>query len=281
MLTRQIILLVIIIGLNIELYSIPKKPEKIPDKAIWQEKEKCWGYIDNNNYLYKYDEEGNIKVKVKIEKKNNGIILNGEYISWYKNGNKETEGSFVNDMEIGKWTRWNEDGRKYWEVIKNDQGKVIYKSLFNENGKEKIIDKYQNGKLIYRHVLGDPERPANVPVEAKWYKKVELWQHDTDSEKLKWYKNGNIISKGIISKNDPQKVYTTIWRENGSKNSEGDYINNKKEGNWIDWREDGSKLSDTIYSNGIKVSQKFFDKTGKLRMEVEYRDGKVISEKRY
>jgi len=50
--------------------------------------------------------------------------LEGLFITWYENGQKEFEGNFNDGKLEGLWTGWNEEGN----VIKNEtykDGKVV------------------------------------------------------------------------------------------------------------------------------------------------------------
>ena len=61
-----------------------------------------------------------------------GILINGKeeglWISWYPNGQKESEGNFVNGQE-GLWTTWYPNGQKKSE---GDfvNGKLFYKNNY-------------------------------------------------------------------------------------------------------------------------------------------------------
>jgi hypothetical protein len=46
--------------------------------------------------------------------------INGNYISYYKNGNKKAEGNFENNLRIGKWTVWDTLGNIRMERVYSD-----------------------------------------------------------------------------------------------------------------------------------------------------------------
>jgi hypothetical protein len=47
------------------------------------------------------------------QKDSTGHFVNhGKYIEWYPNGKRSLEGEFVSGVKEGKWTEWDEQGRK-------------------------------------------------------------------------------------------------------------------------------------------------------------------------
>ena len=44
----------------------------------------------------------------------------------------------------------------------------------------------------------------------------------------------------------------TWWWQNGRKKEEGDYVNGRRLGDWVEYGEDGKKLGEGMYRNGTK-----------------------------
>lgn len=67
---------------------------------------------NNSEYVedgksYKFDEDGNI---IQMFTFKNGV-LDGAYISYYKNGITETIGHYANGEKMDEWTSYSKDGR--------------------------------------------------------------------------------------------------------------------------------------------------------------------------
>ena len=50
--------------------------------------------------------------------------LHGMYTSYYKNGQKEYEGRYINNKRTGDWTYWDEKGQKL-ETVKYQSGEIV------------------------------------------------------------------------------------------------------------------------------------------------------------
>ena len=100
--------------------------------------------IDINN-------DGNIILETNC---NRGEI-NGPWISWYDNGEKEYEGYYKNGYRDGLWKGWHDSGQLWKEgfyFYDKKEGTWIYWYL---NGNKQELKTYRNGKL-------------NGPIK-KWY----------------------------------------------------------------------------------------------------------------
>jgi len=139
------------------------------------------------------------------QKMSEGTYKNGEFdglsTSWYGNGQKMSEGTYKNGEFDGLWTNWDKDGSKY----EGKDGSNYWEFNLVLEGKVKRKDD-KDGTFLY------------------WYDdmKTKIKFHKT-------YKNGKL--DGL----------STIWYENGQKNTEGTY----KDGKLIsrkDWKYDGSVM---------------------------------------
>ena len=74
-----------------------------------------WESFRTGKWIYYY-ENG--------QKESEGNFLNGKqeghYTNWYDNGNKETEGDFKNDKKEGRWTYWYKRGQLREEFVYKD-----------------------------------------------------------------------------------------------------------------------------------------------------------------
>lgn len=46
----------------------------------------------------------------------------------------------------------------------------------------------------------------------------------------------------------------TLWYESGQKETEGNYIEGKKDGKWTDWHENGQKKNERYYKDDVCIS---------------------------
>ena len=90
--------------------------------------------------------------------------VDGEYISWYENGQKESEGNILNGKKDGKWTVWYEN-EQVTEYATYKNGKPV-------------------GKLNRWHPSGVKER--EIIFDKKGLVKKQIW----------WYANGQQGSEG-------------------------------------------------------------------------------------
>lgn len=58
-------------------------------------------------------------------------ILNGTYKTYHFQGNKSSVGTYRNNVAVGKWLFYFEDGFLYKKVIHNNKGEVIGRALYN------------------------------------------------------------------------------------------------------------------------------------------------------
>jgi hypothetical protein len=63
--------------------------------------------------------------------------IDGNYISYYKNGNKRAEGVFENNYRKGKWTVWDSTGRI--RMQRDYENPFVYKRLIPEFPKDSLV----------------------------------------------------------------------------------------------------------------------------------------------
>ena len=83
--------------------------------------------------IYRYFKKGNIKT----EKVFVGTITtdgkNGNWIRWWNNGRKKSEGLYLNSVKDGLWTEWTELGDKYSELLYKNGSLIQLKNCLLEN----------------------------------------------------------------------------------------------------------------------------------------------------
>ena len=83
--------------------------------------------------IYRYFGKGNMESKnvfigtVTTEGKN------GNWIRWWNNGEKKSEGHYLNSVKEGFWTEWTETGDKYSEILYKNGSIIQLKNCLLEN----------------------------------------------------------------------------------------------------------------------------------------------------
>lgn len=133
--------------------------------------------------------------------------LDGNYVSYYNNGQKKSEGKFANNYRIGKWTVWDSTGRIRMQRDYSDA--FTFKRIIPKVAKDKVIKllnvpqyslKYnKDGFLEYFYLR---ER-AVLYIHRNW-RFVEPNENRLLFEKDKLF---SILNKNIFNKNiTPYKV---------------------------------------------------------------------------
>jgi antitoxin component YwqK of YwqJK toxin-antitoxin module len=145
----------------------------------------------------------------------------GHFVYYFENGQKQSEGEYMNDKHEGRWTYWYENGNKKSEgncTAGNLEGEWTY---WHESGEKKSQGNYirsnKDGSWTYWHQNGQPES-------------IEI------------FKTGSISSAKVFYKN-------------GALNYEGDYFNGKRHGTWTFYNVDGRVYFSGNYVLGVKKGE--------------------------
>ena len=92
------------------------------------------GFSDAQTYKgMRFNDDGSKSFETYKESK--GKLELVKKVSWYRNGQKESEGTFKDGLKDRKWTYWDENGQKWHEVTHKD-GEVIEEIYWDEDGNE-------------------------------------------------------------------------------------------------------------------------------------------------
>ena len=83
--------------------------------------------------IYRYFEKGNIKSKKVFIGTITTKGKNGNWIRWWDNGRKKSEGRYLNSVKDGLWTEWTELGDKYSELLYKNGSIIQLKNCLLEN----------------------------------------------------------------------------------------------------------------------------------------------------
>lgn len=151
--------------------EIEKAEDAVFYRKAYPDKNHLW--VANDYFIsHKIQMTGTYKDK-KME------IKQGHYVYYYENGNKKSEGNYVNDKSEGLWIFWEENG------IKSSEG--TYSEGY-KNGSWKRF--YENGKL----------------------QSDEIWKNHFRTYASSYFENGNLQYEGRLSfgKKEGEWVYGNI-----------------------------------------------------------------------
>lgn len=152
-------------------------------------------------------------------------VLDGVMQAWYDSGILKLKGQYDDGKKAGQWTEWHDNGRIKSQI--NYVNNVLngpYKKWY-ENGQQQTLGNYKNGLLN------------------------GLW--------IVWDSKGQKVSEGEYSANQRMGLWT--YYAEGKKWAEGSYINDLQDDVWTYWKEDGSKDKEIIYQKGVKTRESRFN----------------------
>ena len=160
-----------------------------------------------------------IKGVMKVEFGN----YEGDFQTWYENGNEKDSCYYLNGAKNGLSKKWHKSGILHIkENFKNGQinGK---KEIWNEQGIKVFEGTYLNGKK--------------------------------NGFRKRWFDNGQIhFQENYILNEEDSLSYkhglSTSWFSNGVKRSEGEYRMGIKNGMFYSWKENGKLESKKVFKYG-------------------------------
>lgn len=191
--------------------------------------------------------------------------------AWIKlDGNKKKlyEGNFVNDVPVGKFTYYYDNGLPYSIIIWSNNGKVGRTKLYEGSGKLVAEGKYIDQKKDSVWIFYNESGKVLSEETYKLGKKNGVFKV--------YYSNGQIAEEkpwvnGLA--NGPHKKYF----ESGQLKYSGQYINDKVEGKVTFYHVDGKINATGIYKNDLKDGEwKYYKEDGKLQKTDKYVNGKLI-----
>ncbi|NOK19381.1 toxin-antitoxin system YwqK family antitoxin [Corallococcus carmarthensis] len=82
---------------------------------------------------------------VKANQKVGEPVIHGAYVDYWSNGQKQSEGQFLNGFRTGHWTFWDANGVKTGETDFAAGDYHGTRVQFFANGKPKMIEQYRKG----------------------------------------------------------------------------------------------------------------------------------------
>ncbi len=239
-----------------------------------------------------YEETGNLQL---VKKYNDGELIHLE--SYYLDKTLEKEENFLNNKKHGL-QRYNYKNGQPQKIEAYEYGQLTHSEQYNENGRLLKEENYKFGK---KHGVQKTFDKNGKLVELKEYDTGLLVKHEryTDSGKELIQIQNDLAEIKVFNKLDqmislkyenvqtkqPDSLWITFDPASGEKLTEkayrngklsrkGQYLHNKKNGEWITYWQNGKKETLTTYKNGIVVKTKTL--TYAKQIKNNYTKGDII-----
>lgn len=218
--------------------------------------------ILNGNYV-SYNKEGNKLIELQYK---NGD-KDGVYLTFYSCGNVEEEYPYKSGVGTGAGKYYYETGELFADyTIKNDELDGLY-TVYFKNGKVQKTINYKDGTIKgeFKSYYADGN-----PYQTGQYK-----DGAAEGEWLYYHRNGKLESKGSFNADNQVGKWETFY-DNGKKQQVSNFNDDGElEGisTWYDL--DGIRHYEKTYKNDLMIAYKFFDKSGEILSGDENSEGNM------
>ena len=183
--------------------------------------------------------------------------LNGRSVSWYENGELQSEELYTDYRLDGLNRWWWPDGKLQWERLHNDDGTATWK-YFDRNGQQKLqfgfVDTRSDVTSAFPELWRRIARSNNIKLDyilsnGEQQHGVAGLFHGTWSA---WYDKGHLGSQEgwVNGKKHGPEIH---WASNGRKRLEKNFVDGKEHGTSLKWWPNGQIQFETMYENGRMV----------------------------
>ena len=238
---------------------------------------------------YVYHDEDKSKLKeIYYVKDTISNILQGKYLSYYLNGNLESQGQFINNETVGEWNFYYETGNLkmkgivkrnssdgYWEYYYENGMKSMEGEISNHKrrGEWKIF--YESGKLKEKGLFINNKREGPwIEYYEDGSKKGDIDYNYDKGKYTEYFPTGEVKSEGPKSGSHSVGLWRYFYR-NGNKQAEGLYQSGKRTGDWKFYHENGELSASGSYKSGETNGEwiYYFD-NGQISSKGVFVDGK-------
>ena len=220
----------------------------------------------------------------------------GEWVYFYEDGQKEKQGTYLEDQMHGSWQFWLPGDSESWtsEYTNGEGSKNGRFTLTSEDVRDRFDQALKASGASPKQIsmMSQMERPQRAEGFYRFGKEHGVWTH--------WHKNGQKASENTfrdgkeegVSRGwheNGQKAYeshldggkrvgvATHWHENGQKFLEDTYQDGKREGVSTIWYENGQKMVEGTYSAGEKEGvSTYWDTQGNVTKTETYKNGELV-----
>jgi uncharacterized protein len=146
---------------------------------------------------------------------------NGHFVYYHENGNKSSEGNYVDNKAEGLWSYWLENGQKKSAGEYSADNLEGVWEYWYENGEKKSEGKYLSGE------------------------KTGIWNY--------WYTSGKIKSTETYTK--AGSFAFEGFHENGVMSAKGNCVNGLPQGMWMYWNSDGRLNLKGNFNHGLREGE--------------------------
>jgi antitoxin component YwqK of YwqJK toxin-antitoxin module len=262
----------------------------------------CFSQVNPIKKVKYFDVNRLVISEIYFVSEKDGITKTGPYTAFYSGGKIKTKGAYSNDLAVGTWERYYENGilksRYTYKdgklngpgILLFENGKTSQKGFFKNNfedstwtfyyesGRMKSKGPYslgfQQGQWIYFHEDSTLKATAFIYKGRGHYKEFFLNKGVrmegvidnglSDSIWKYYYENGNLKAIGT-EKAGERDGFWRFYHSNGKISTEGHFSKNKKIGHWKYFHENGILSSEGTLENDEKEGiWKFFMPSGAL-----------------
>ncbi|MTI22049.1 membrane-binding protein [Fulvivirga sp. RKSG066] len=215
-------------------------------------------------YSYHDDEKQNLKEMYQV-KDTISNILEGKYISYYLNGNIESQGQFSNNETVGSWNFYYETGKLKMtgtlEPNSNDGYWEYYYESGNKSMEGEISDNKRTGDWRIYFESGELKEEGAF----KESKREGPWRY--------YYESGSL--KGQVNYTNARGQFTEFY-STGEVRAEGTRVGLKNVGKWQYFYKDGNLQAEGVYENGLKTGEwTYYHRNGNVSASGAFLDGEA------
>jgi len=221
-------------------------------------------------YTYHDDEENQLKEVYQVRDSGNNI-LDGKYISYYLNGNIESQGQFEDNETVGSWDFYYETGKLkmtgtlkpnsndgYWEYFYENGNKSMEGEISNQKRRGEWKIYYESGELKEQGTFRENKREG-------------LWET--------YYEDGSL--KGEINYTYGKGIMVEYY-PTGEKRAKGPKFGIKRDGRWFYYFKDGNLQAEGEYENSRKVGEwHYYHRNGNISANGKFKAGEAHGEWTY
>jgi uncharacterized protein len=216
-------------------------------------------------------------------------ILEGRYISYFLNGAIESKGQFMNNETTGVWEFFYETGKMRMRGILKQNSNYGLWEYFFENGEKSmegtINGKFKEGEWKIYYESGDLKEVGNHVAnkrEGIWKTyfedgalRGEIEYKEDHGRYTEYYLSGKIMAEGPKAGTRNVGHWRYYSEADGTLQSEGDFSNGKKDGEWKFYYPSGKISSSGLYKNDEPDGKwTYYFEDGSVSSSGQYVEGK-------
>ncbi|MDQ3108629.1 MAG: hypothetical protein M3R17_01935 [Bacteroidota bacterium] len=168
----------------------------------------------------------------------------GKWQRFYSSGIKAEEGYFDAGYKTELWMMYFESGKLSWKgnFYKNMRSGIW--RYFYEDGKLKAMTRY---RIKTESITKKPKEGAKKGMSIRVNREISYSISPADSL-VEYYPDGKLRTKIIYGKEGGLTGTYDVYYANGKKNTQGEFLNGKRSGDWQYYCEDGVVYKYVNYS---------------------------------